>query len=624
MPKDDQPVQPPTMPPADVAALPPESKRLPVPTAARQKELQQRIDETYKTSLTGKLAEKIKLARNLLDAAPKTPEPEERFVLCREAAGLAQAAGDATLMVQAVDQLAGEFDLDGLATKKTMLIAFAGAAESASRIDSLVINAEPLIDQLMSEESYGSAWDLLNAVYLACQKPDGKAFRKAYRERRQQLQTLLDEWKQVEQAKTTLKARPDDVPAQTVLGQWYCFVRHDWRKGLPHLAKGDEATIRPLALEEVQSPPEEAIDQARLADAWWDYAQTTQGETKNAVLLRARYWYLQADDELPDGLMKTRVAGRLKEIDNLVPLAPETPGLQTQGIQTPGLLSLVPSNPEAAKAYQTRWARHLGIPDIEINTLGMKLALIPPGESDMGTRTAEVDRLLLEASATNAPQGYSEFLRSETPRHLVRITKPFYFGLHEVTQAEYQQVMGVNPSQLTAQSESHPVEGVSWDNAVEFCRRLSELPEEKAAGRVYRLPTEAQWEYACRAGRRTAFSFGNDPAGLDQSAWFAGNAKGRTHPVGERRSNPWGLFDMLGNVAEWCGDWFATDYYQQALLENPWGPPSGHGRVIRGGSFRETWPGALRSASRLASPASGRNEAVGFRIACEIPQKRSP
>jgi len=118
---------------------------------------------------------------------------------------------------------------------------------------------------------------------------------------------------------------------------------------------------------------------------------------------------------------------------------------------------------------------------------------------------------------------------------------------------------------------------VSWEDAVEFCRKLSELPAERAAGFAYRLPTEAEWEYACRAGTTTAYSFGDDSAELGEYAWYAENSGGRTQPVGQKKPNPWGLYDMHGNVWEWCQDWHAA--YPTGSVTDPTGPSSGSFRV---------------------------------------------
>ena len=193
-------------------------------------------------------------------------------------------------------------------------------------------------------------------------------------------------------------------------------------------------------------------------------------------------------------------------------------------------------------------------------------------------------------------------------KHEVTLTKPFMLGMYEVTQFQYEQVMGKNPS--TFKRSNNPVEHVSWANAVEFCRKLSELPAEKAAGRVYRLPTEAEWEYACRAGTTTEYSFGNRPA-LFAHAWFDGNSKDTTHPVGGKNRNAWGLYDMHGNVSEWCQDWYGD--YRSGTGVDPTGAAPGSYRVIRGGSYRD--PAELyQSAYRYWFTPSARFYFLGFRV----------
>ncbi|MFM7929249.1 MAG: formylglycine-generating enzyme family protein, partial [Pirellula sp.] len=167
------------------------------------------------------------------------------------------------------------------------------------------------------------------------------------------------------------------------------------------------------------------------------------------------------------------------------------------------------------------------------------------------------------------------------------ISKDYYLGVHEVTQAQYEKVMGANPSyfrgDIQGSRSNHPVEQVSWEDAVEFCKKLSDLHEEKAAGRVYRLPTEAEWEYACRAGSKTAYSFGESPKSLGDYAWFGSNSNNQTHPVGEKKANAWGLYDMHGNVWEWCRDRYGD--YPKGAVSDPTGPKKGSSRVSRGGSW---------------------------------------
>lgn len=194
----------------------------------------------------------------------------------------------------------------------------------------------------------------------------------------------------------------------------------------------------------------------------------------------------------------------------------------------------------------------------------------------------------------------------ETP-HEVVVTRGFWMSDHEVTQAEYEEVMGTNPSFF--KGASLPVERVNWAEAVEYCRRLTEL--DRAKGRVglqqaYRLPTEAEWEYAARAGTSSARH-----GDLDAVAWWSGNAGGQTRPVRQKAPNAWGLHDMIGNVWEWCADWYGA--YPPGVLVDPVGPASGPTRVVRGGCWG--CGGAYaRAAFRNGSAPTQRNSNLGFRV----------
>jgi formylglycine-generating enzyme required for sulfatase activity len=248
-----------------------------------------------------------------------------------------------------------------------------------------------------------------------------------------------------------------------------------------------------------------------------------------------------------------------------------------------------------------------GHPKEITNSIGMKLLLIPQGTFQMGSPESEVGRY------------------GDETQHEVTIRQDYYLGVTEVTQGQYEQVMGKNPSyfqvgELKRDSANHPVERVSWNDAVEFCKKLSELPEEKAAGRVYRLPTEAEWEYACRAGSKSAYSFGDDPKSLDDYAWFDENSNEQTHPVGEKKANAWGLYDMHGNVWEWCSDWYGE--YPLGAVSDPAGPNQGSYPVFRGGCwFYEA--ARCRSARRYRFFPSLSDRILGFRLALSpagIPQ----
>jgi formylglycine-generating enzyme required for sulfatase activity len=228
-------------------------------------------------------------------------------------------------------------------------------------------------------------------------------------------------------------------------------------------------------------------------------------------------------------------------------------------------------------------------------------------------------------SPSNEPERFSD----EGPQHQVTLSA-FYMGKYQVTQAEYQSVMGTNPSYF--KGSNLPVEQVSWYDAAEFCNRLSQSEGLTPAYTIngtnvtcnwnangYRLPTEAEWEYACRAGTTTTFSTGNNittsQANYDGNYPYNNNAtgiyRGTTTPVGSFASNPWGLYDMHGNVWEWCWDWYGS--YSSGAQNNPRGPVSGGDRVVRGGSWYNLGR-VLRSAYRVIYYPSGGSDGIGFRL----------
>jgi formylglycine-generating enzyme required for sulfatase activity len=169
--------------------------------------------------------------------------------------------------------------------------------------------------------------------------------------------------------------------------------------------------------------------------------------------------------------------------------------------------------------------------------------------------------------------------------------------------------MGENPSQF--KGATNPVERVSWDDATEFCKRLS-----AKEGKTYRLPTEAEWEFACRAGTTTQYSFGDDEASLGEYAWYSNNSNGKAQPVGEKKANAWGLHDMHGNVWEWCQDWYGG--YPVAEVTNPRGPKEAPVRVIRGGGW-DDYAWYCRAALRIALEPLHRLSYLGFRVAAVPP-----
>jgi len=277
-------------------------------------------------------------------------------------------------------------------------------------------------------------------------------------------------------------------------------------------------------------------------------------------------------------------------------------------------LAVAPFDDKEGRAIQSQWAEYLNVPVVQANSIGMKLVLIPPGECDIGSTPDEVTRLLEEGKQQDITQWFLDRIRSEAPRHRVKITEPFCLGLCEVTQAEYERVMGTNPSEFRG-DPNRPVDNVSWRDAAEFCRKLSELPAEKEAGAAYRLPTEAEWEYACRAGTTTRYGFGDDAADLVRHGAWRSTSQGQSRPVGQLQPNAWGLLDMHGNLWEWCADLYAQTYYAESPTDDPQGPDSGGECVLRGGSWQSSAPTILRSAYRGGGNPDNKNRCLGFRVA---------
>ena len=222
-------------------------------------------------------------------------------------------------------------------------------------------------------------------------------------------------------------------------------------------------------------------------------------------------------------------------------------------------------------------------------SLGLNFVYIPSGTFTMGSPPEEKDRY------------------EDEKQYNVTLTEGFYIQTTEVTQRQWTAVMGNNPSFFQNCGDDCPVDHVSWNDVQEFIRKLNQ----QEGSDVYRLPTEAEWEYACRAGSTTRFCYGDDEKRLGEYAWFEENSDGRTHPVGQKKPNAWGLYDMHGNVWEWCQDWYGE--YPHGPVIDPKGPSKGSGRVLRGASaFNASWN--VRSALRTNDPPDFRGGVAGFRI----------
>jgi len=245
----------------------------------------------------------------------------------------------------------------------------------------------------------------------------------------------------------------------------------------------------------------------------------------------------------------------------------------------------------AAAGGQTQ----IQLPSIAVelgHSVTLEMLQIPAGEFMMGSA----------ASDGNARS-------DEKPRHQVRITRPFYLGKYLVTQEQWQEVMENNPS--IVRGPKNPVDNVSWEECRQFCHKLNAAPHPEGK---FQLPTEAQWEYACRAGSSTSYCFGNEVSELSVYAWYCQNSQLRSHPVGTKRPNAWGLYDMHGNVCQWCQDCYGRDYYAHSPTDDPAGPATGSERAFRAGGW-DSPARICRSAYRSDGDPGSHNYLLGLRIA---------
>jgi len=310
--------------------------------------------------------------------------------------------------------------------------------------------------------------------------------------------------------------------------------------------------------------------------------------------------------------------------------------------------AISPFDAAQAREYQQKWAGYLGVKVEFTNSIGMRFKLIPAGEFVMGSSMSaqEIDRRL--------PGGTVDHYADEHPHHTVRLTRPFYLGMHEVTVGDFRRFVTATGHKTTAeregkargykdrkreeidgldwqkpgfyQQDTHPVTCVSWDDAMAFCQWLS-----REDGRTYRLPTEAEWEYACRAGTDTIFFWGDEPdngEGYLNGADETGKPDGcnwthkfnfkdgywATSPAGRFKPNAFGLYDVLGNVWEWCSDWSGSGYYGESPVDDPPGPVAGSRRMNRGGGWNDD-ARRCRPAFRGGREPAYRSNNQGFRVA---------
>ncbi len=537
-------------------------------------------------------------ADQLLKAAAEPGlEPTSQYVAIQRAAELAGEAADRRTLRRAIDQLERFFDIDRLDFERQVLLNVAQARRprrgGEAEVGRLLELAYAYTDTALATHRP----DLADEV-LAAFQPLAVSYRElrvAIHGRRGAVKPLLDRWQAIEAARTRLDEDPDDAQAHEAIGRWLCFVVNDWEAGLPHLAQAATERLGEAAQAELDLPTEPDA-QLALADLWWQAAEGEAGDEAQAMRYQAGRWYERALPGIRVIADRLRIQKRLTDIGDIPESKPtsNTP-------EPPSIAGPPPRQPQGPGSGEPRPGQPMQ------NSLEMKFVWCPPGTFKMGA----------------PPTEHRDSVRLEAQQD-VRITRGFYMGAFEVTQQEYERVMGHNPSTFAARSQPetprYPVDSVTWNDATEFCRRLSEVPQEKAAGRLYRLPTEAEWEYACRAGTTTKFAFGDGIS--SHMANFNGNHTtdvtergpqlARPTVVGSYRPNAWGLYDMHGNISEWCHDVFREDRHNLPNVD-PVHQGPGNERVRRGGDWG-SMPALLRSASRMGFRPDVRMPYNGFRV----------
>jgi len=517
-------------------------------------------------------ADDVALAKQMLgDAKTAGDQPAFLALLCEKAYELAvkDASGYATATA-AMDLLAGKSPEKKVECLRKNAALYqkqyaAERGEAKTKAGESVITALGALAEAQTAAGDTGAADmtLRQAIAVATAiKSESKA---ALQARVENLAPRQKVEKQIAAIKAKLDADPKDAASRKELVRLYLVEMDNPAEAAKFLDETLDGVTRkyvPAAVKPVEDAPELACTE--LGDWYKGLAdQAATPASKGAMLRRAKAYYERfVDLHKAEDLARTGATLMLKKIEDAL-----------------GKLGAAPE-PKSSPAGLTL---DLG------RGITMKLVLIRPGNFLMGSPDSDKGR---------APE--------EGPQHEVTISKPFYLGVTEVTQAQYEAVMGTNPSKF--KGPANPVDSLTWDEAAEFCRRLSEK-----TGKTVRLPTEAEWEYACRAGSKTRFSFGDSESALGDYAWWGSNSGGKTHPVGQKKPNAWGLYDMHGNVYEWCADWYGP--YSSEALTDPQGTASGGNRVVRGGAWGGADPLSKRCAFRGRNKPAIRVDAHGFRCA---------
>ncbi|MBV8881335.1 MAG: SUMF1/EgtB/PvdO family nonheme iron enzyme, partial [Planctomycetaceae bacterium] len=554
-------------------------KRPPVPEAARLRDAEAAVRKTFNVDAAKTPKDKADLARTLLQTASASGAKDvELYALLRMAKTLAAQGGALKVSLEAIDRTGLAFDVDAMGEKvelfaKTTLKPTDAATWGAGALD--------VAEEASQAEEYDSAIKLAGRAEALGRSANDRGLQETAKERAKELSDLKRAADGLKAHVKTLESKPDDPAANAAVGKFTCLVKGDWKRGLPMLVKGSEPALKTLAELELATP----VDAA---------AQAALGES----------WAAQAEKETPT--YKTRERSRAAEW-----LSRALPGLSG--------LTKVSAEKKLASLGPVAFSKEHPVLDLGPGAR-VELIYVRAGSFTMG--------------GTIVPVAVWE--ADQRPEHRVTLTRGYYLGRTEVTRGQFAAFVKAtgyktdaerqgNSWGLTSsgwadvpgltwqnpnfpQTDDHPAICISWNDAKAFCDWAT-----KKTGRAVRLPTEAEWEYACRAGTKTAWSFGDDEAAAGDYMWNMRNSSSQTHPVGLKKPNPWGFYDIHGNAWEWCQDWIAP-YPAEAV--DPTGPSTGELRSFRGGRW-DTVPPFGHCMFRGQAAPTTRASYTGFRVAAQ-------
>lgn len=579
----------------------PPAQKAAAPSAAEVEKAERLMKQVFADDYAKHTAEgRVALAKKLLESGSTAQDdPAGRFVLWSNARDLAAAAGDFETATAAIDSLDAAYLIDATPMRIAALVALDQANRSNPTAE-FAQNCLNLAYPMLSGGNFEGAAKVASlAESVARRAKDTSIAGEAH--------NLASDARRLTIANNALARNPQDREAATTMGAYLCFVRANWTKGLPLLARGSDKVLAALAAQELKSPAK-PDDQFELASGWWDAAQRQSSLFQNGAEAHAADWYRKA---IPG--LKTLMRAMAEKRAAAHPVQGPAVGSKTPA----GGPSAVPKTASRPKPFT--------------NSLGITFVFIPaePAGFDMGSPITE--------------PGHTD----DEILHHVTLTKPYWMATTHVTVAQFaafvkatgyvtdgekNPIAGEWTKPRIPQRDDHPVVLVTWPDTLAFCTWLS-----RKEGRTYHLPTEAQWEYAARGGTTTTYFWGNDPDGGKGYANCADNSlKGNTgspppsyfnwtdgyqatSPVGSFKPNAFGLYDMIGNAAQWCFDDMLP--YPAGAVVDPGRDDENDGnrnKVYRGGGWNDG-PETARCAQRFFKGTLGRSNSIGFRLCLDSP-----